>query len=208
MTIEERLEKLEKELIRGRRFNRWLLAGLGLVIVAWIVGWAFRPGREVSARRFILEDNNGKLRATLQLDKDGPRLRLYDENGKTCADLGGSEDGPGLILNHGNNITTLTVGEDMMGLILANTNANPRASLLVGKDGPEFRLYDENGKTRAVLVVTKDGPILGLYDKNGKTRATLGINQTTTPDGKVIIYPESSLLLSDPNGKVIWMAPP
>ena len=30
MTTEERLEKLEKDLARVKRFNRWLLAGLAL----------------------------------------------------------------------------------------------------------------------------------------------------------------------------------
>jgi hypothetical protein len=92
-------------------------------------------------------------------------------------------------------------------LSLVDENGESRAFLSVLKDGPALSLVDENGESRAFLSVLKDGPALGLADKNGKTRATLGISKTTTPDGKVISYPESSLLLWDPNEKVIWMAP-
>ena len=38
MTTEERLEKLEKELCRANRRNRWLLAGMGLFGVVLIAG--------------------------------------------------------------------------------------------------------------------------------------------------------------------------
>jgi len=36
----------------------------------------------------------------------------------------------------------------------------------------------------------------------------LGISQTTTADGKVITYPESSLLLFKGDGTLLWEAPP
>ncbi len=68
-------------------------------------------------------------------------------------------------------------------------------------------LRDENGKARVGLGVGKYGPGLALFDENGKPRAALGANQTTTPDGKLITYPESSLLLFKPDGKVLWQAP-
>jgi len=34
-----------------------------------------------------LRDANGETRASLGVDKDGPRLRLFDENGKTIKSL-------------------------------------------------------------------------------------------------------------------------
>ncbi len=80
MTTEERLERLEMEVARGRRANRWLLAVLGAVLVAVVLAWAFVPGiartqgakgapKEVRASKFVVEDENGKERATL--DKGG-----------------------------------------------------------------------------------------------------------------------------------------
>jgi hypothetical protein len=46
-------------------------------------------------------------------------------------------------------------------------------------------------------------PALLLFDENGKLRACLGIGQASTPDGRTITYPESSLRLYKPDGKVL-----
>jgi len=58
----------------------------------------------------------------------------------------------------------------------------------------------------AALTVDKDGPSLNLRDENGMERFTAGKIKTVTPDGKVIEYPESSLVLFGPDGKIIWSA--
>ena len=150
MTTEERLEKLEKELMRGRRFNCWLLAGLGLVIVVWVVGWAFRPGtataqpagaaaREVRACRFILEDENGKTRAWLEVNKDGPILSLFDEKDKPRAILKVDKTGP--------------------GLGLSDENGKPRVILSVDKDCPILTLSAEQGQldNRAAQAESRAG---------------------------------------------------
>lgn len=75
------------------------------------------------------------------------------------------------------------------------------------KGGPVLDLYDENGKARVGLFMGKDGPALELCDAAEMGRATLGAARGKTPDGKTITYPESSLLLYRPDGKVIWSAP-
>lgn len=79
MTIEERLEKLERELSR----------------VNQAVGGTFN---ELRAYKFVLEDENGKSRAVIGVSKDGPALRLLDENGKPRVELSIWKDGPGLVL--------------------------------------------------------------------------------------------------------------
>ena len=38
--------------------------------------------KEVRANRFILEDENGKPRAELSMEKDGPCLHLFDKNSR------------------------------------------------------------------------------------------------------------------------------
>jgi hypothetical protein len=67
-------------------------------------------------------------------------------------------------------------------------------------------LHDEKGKSRAWLGVSKDGTRLSLQDENGMARFVAGKTAIGTPDGKVIEYPESSLILFGPDGKVIWSA--
>jgi len=70
-----------------------------------------------------------------------------------------------------------------------------------------FVVEDENGNGRGILAVTKEGPTLALFDKNGKSRVLLGTGQTTTVDGTVISYPESSLILFGADGRGVWQAP-
>ena len=69
MTTEERLEKLERELARAKRRNRWLLAGLGLCLGALVVVWALSrntQGRYAVATlgtegAFVLDTRTGQL---------------------------------------------------------------------------------------------------------------------------------------------------
>jgi hypothetical protein len=98
MTTEERLEKLERELSRVKGRNRWLLAGVGLCLVSVVVvyglGWAGLTAhasegapKEVRATNFVLEDGEGKMRASLGMDEDGLELRLRYGNGNIGAAL-------------------------------------------------------------------------------------------------------------------------
>jgi hypothetical protein len=102
---------------------------------------------------------------------------------------------------------TLAMVKDGPGLALFDESGKPRATLAAFEDRTELFLYDEKGNPRAGLVVTKDGSGLSLTDEKGNARAALGTTQTTTPDGKTVTYPESSLLLFGPDGKGIWQAP-
>ena len=43
MTTDERIENLEKGLASARRFNRWLLAAVGLALGVWILAGTFGP---------------------------------------------------------------------------------------------------------------------------------------------------------------------
>jgi len=156
MTIEERLEKLERELSRANRRNRWLLAGMGLclaiVVIACIVGLTARAAgaapKEVRATNFVLEDMNGKTRASLGMDEDGVELRLKYGNGNIGA--------------------ALCLHDDKMVLSLSDNNGKPRAVLGATQKGPILCLYDEREEPRASLVVLNDGPHLALYDEKGK----------------------------------------
>jgi hypothetical protein len=73
MTIEDRLEQLERELAELRK--------------------------RVRTGQVVIEDDTGKARAILFVDNDGPRLRLYDELGKLRVALGVNKGEPGLVLH-------------------------------------------------------------------------------------------------------------
>jgi hypothetical protein len=100
--IEERIQKLEKDLARSkRRLNYMLAINVALLLLA-IIFW--KPIQAQAAwatdvmhgRAFILEDENGDTRAELFMDENMPRLTFYDENGDTAAELGLFENGAAL----------------------------------------------------------------------------------------------------------------
>ena len=145
MTTEERLAKVERELGRVKRRTRWMLVTLGLGLAALALVWALAggaPSAEVRARRLVLEDDEGRERATLEMGAYGPRLRLLDAAGQDRA--------------------RLAVIADDSGLSLADENGKFCALLRVSKEGRALGLADENGKPRVVLCVRKDGSVLGL----------------------------------------------
>ncbi len=60
-----------------------------------------------------------------------------------------------------------------------------------------FVLVDKRDRTRAMLILDRDNPNLVLYGKNGRPRIGLSV----LPDG------QSSVVVADKNGKVIWSVP-
>ena len=164
MTTEERLERVERELTRAKRRNRWLMVAVGLAVGILALAWlatenadtalaqdaakAEKPAQVIRASAFVLVDDKGRERGALKMTPDGPTLYLYDENEKPRAAL-----------------TAIKVGP---GLALFDEKGTPRAGLTVTELGPALVLIDENGKPRALLAVSKAGPMLSLRDENGK----------------------------------------
>jgi len=103
----------------------------------------------IRANQFILEDDQGRARAVLDVAKDGvPGLYLYDDNATPRAMLGVTNHGPVLALC------------DQTGKTLA--------SLAVSSDGSSLRLADDKGKLHLRVDVGKDGvPGLTLLYANG-----------------------------------------
>jgi hypothetical protein len=150
MTIEKRLQKLERELTATKRRNRWIFLGVAsLVLGCLTIAATPRANPIIRANMFVLEDDNGKGRAALLMDNGAPTLALMDGNGKVRAQVFVGKDGP--------------------MLALSDKNENHQAMMTGGKDGPMLCMFDKNGKPRAILTVDKDGPSLGMGDANGKS---------------------------------------
>ena len=198
MTIEERLENMERELGRIKRRNRWLLGAILVLLGGLVAAGVFKTMitpvqaqgagtvKEVRARKILIEDENGKMRAWLGVNNDGPALSLWDEKGTPRA--------------------WLTVGHYGPRLSLWDEKGKTRAKLDVGIDGPTLLMWDEKLNVRAKLVADPDGPSLELHDEKGRTRFAAGKTWIESQDGKTIEYPESSLILYGPDGEVIWSA--
>lgn len=197
MTTEERLEKLERELTAAKRRNRWILGcGATLILCCLTIAATPRGNRTIRANEYFLEDENGKPRAHMSADKNGPGLSMTDENGKirTMIDVG--KKGPGLAMYDENDKirAMLFVGKKGTSLSMNDENGEARAHMVVGKNGPILQMDDENGNARAKMVVDKDGAGMAMMDANGNMRAGLAVGKDKGP----------GLTMFDADGKNIW----
>ena len=205
MTNEQRFERLERELELARRRSRHWILGLGLgagllvlpTISAGLTGAA--PGRAtamqngdkiVRANEFVLEDDQGRVRARLTVSGPTAELILFDENGLLGAALEADQGNSALFLTHPHK-----AGAIRMQVV------GDRASMTLSGGGAE------QPSARADLTVASKSAALSLHDDSGRVRAILGRVETTTAEGQPVSYPESSLLLLGPDGKVTWKAP-
>ena len=164
MTTANRLEKLELALTAAKRGNRRLLAVVALAVMGCclVLAWpVFMPsaqaqgvdaGRIIRARAFIVEDENGKTRAMLNVNDSGPALIMVDAKGMPRVGL--------------------TVRNNRASLDLLDAAGEIRAMLVVLEEGPVLSIDDENGEACAILRVDKNGPRLTMFDKRGKVLLT------------------------------------
>jgi hypothetical protein len=189
-----------------------VLVAVCLVVVTAAV--AYTAGKRsapevIRAQQFELVDARGRMRASLEMCADGPALLLYDGNRELRARLGADDDRPSLMLSDEKMVRAelgIITGEPT--LVLSDENGEPRAVVISQADGPRILFRDDRGEIRAGLGVDAEGPVLGLRDENGRMRAALG---ATSPE--VTLAPrvekraESSLVLFDEGGTVMWEAP-
>ncbi len=236
MTIEERLENVERELKQVKRRGRFLIGAVvmlaaGLAFVAGLKAAAARAvAPEIHARSISLEDENGTVRVSLKGDAEMPGLWLLDAKGEPRASLSADEYGPRLSLASGKDrpnvvlaandttaglslwdaqeetLAALSVNKNGPGLSLTYKSGQPGVWLYSGETGPGLNLNDPSGLPRAGVSVNKLGPALVLKDDKGTPRLRLGRAEIRTQDGRKTEYPESSLMLFGPEGKVLWSA--
>lgn len=186
MTIEDRLNELEGRL---QTIYRWL-AGLGILLAALSVAWTFAQvspataqaplgQRELRSNRFVLEDQQGKMRAALSVTKEGdPLLGLLDREGND----------------------RLVLSVDPAGnprLNLFDDEGKARAFLTVLEGEPSFGLLDVGGKARVLLFMHEKEARLVLADAGGSTRILLSVDETDQPLAALL----------DRKGDLVWRAP-
>jgi hypothetical protein len=193
-------------------------AVLAAMAVAYAAGQAKAAApKVVRAQRFEVVDAEGRVRGEIGLGTDGhtPGLMFCNDKGKVCAMLVVSPDGSSSLMlsdAKGGTRGALMVGSDgrpNLWLYDGNAKGKLRAALSVGSDGqPSLGLYDAKGELRAALGTDSGGrPSLGLADEQGKPRAVLGaLALKTIGTGAVEQRAESSLVLFDKEGKVLWQA--
>ena len=171
MTIEKRLEYVERELVRARFINRLMAAlGIGMVLLMWF----FSPGTptaqdrvldEVRAKSFTIVDESGNT--CVKLAKTG--LVILEKNGLPCIMLGVVDERGLLFLfdEKGTNRVGLVITEGKSTLFLSDENGNNRAQLNCNAGNSGLSLSDENGNTRFGVIVSEKDQGLALVDEQG-----------------------------------------
>lgn len=146
----------------------------------WGAGSANVPD-EMRARRFVVVDQTGIVRAEIRTEPDGSTvLRVSDASGAPRAVLSVSGDG-------------------LTRLVFQGRAGAARASLTVApEDWPALVLFDKQGRRRFALDVGLGGwPFLAMRDEQGEDRAVLEL----TPQGA------PQLLFFARGGTLLWRAP-
>lgn len=82
----ERIERLERKVLRLRASSLAVLAGVALIFVSMLV--ASRPSDTIATKSLVLQDQWGNVRAKLGLGQDGsPQLAFHDIHGNKLVSL-------------------------------------------------------------------------------------------------------------------------
>ncbi|HJQ66483.1 MAG TPA: hypothetical protein VJ816_08910 [Gemmatimonadales bacterium] len=164
---------------------------------------ALAVAAELRAKRFLLVDDVGKVRAVLGTAARGAvRLGLLDSNDKFRSIFTVDADGVPRLEMLGPDETrraVLGVYSNRSGLALFGDAARGGAILDVAADGTAtLGFTDKDERTRAGLVLRADGTaLLSFNDATERTRAALGAGSDGGP----------GLGMWDGDGKRIWQAP-
>jgi hypothetical protein len=185
----ERIEELEREYRRLRRFTTTLLIAVAVLLglaVAFVAvsarhGMPDTVAQVVAARQFVLRGEDGAIRGVWGTQEGGAiRFVLQDGAGRARAKLDLLADGAS-------------------GLTFADSAGHPRAVFAFLPDQTaSLVLADQAGKTRSVLGISAEGDATILFaDRNGTTRAGLGVDgrgagtfTLTDRGGRDVMQPE------------------
>ena len=210
-----RLDRLERE------SRHWKMLGVSVVILSiFLLIGATQKEKVIVAdkfigKKFVVVDDDGIERIKMGVSfgilggeeiKTVPYLIFLSSDFRILASIetyhrggvfelrGGS--GGGIIIN----IPAATRGPVMR----LSDGKGRRAEFLFANNGPFLRLTGKQTK----MEVNNSASSLKLYDKDGNKRAVLGgTSLVTIGTGTEIKTAESSLVLFDKKGKVIWKAP-
>jgi hypothetical protein len=162
MTLEQRLERLERE---SRWIKRIGMMAAAVAAAVFLVGQGKdRELPDLEVRSLTVKDEAGRVRLKMSTSADGtPQLRLDDHAGNARATLAVAANGS-------------------PQLVLADVSGRTRVALRMDENGAgSLRFYSSAGKRLAYLDTQQDEPCLVFFDSTGRCRAQLGLSRTHRP---------------------------
>ena len=193
-----RVEHIERENQRLRRFMMMLAAGLAIVLalsaamlVFSIAGFPGGVAEVVEAERFVLRDQSGLARGSLELTEEGgTELVLRDRDARERVRLALLPNGsPGLTFADREGRARAVLGllpDETSTLVFADHRGRSRAVLGLSPDESSTLVFaDRFGATRVGVGVDPEGqPGITIFEKDqpSATGALRSPDSTATPD--------------------------
>ena len=141
----------------------------------------------LSAQRFRLVDDSGLERAALQMEADGPSLRVFDAGGESQIFVGVTDTGPELTVNgpglpaSSARATLKLNANGLPHLDMVDLEGRSRTALALSSasgNGDGFlRFWDQDGDRRLLVGVRDDSPEVVLTDRDDVPRAKLSADR-------------------------------
>ena len=147
MDLNHRIDRLERENRRMKRFGLAVLVVVGLVVS---LGQATPPPEVVRAEKFVLVDQNGKQRATLGIENGGPALVLGDTRGRGVVQL------------------QVPQIPDKPSLYLRDPSQSASVEMAMTMNGPVLHLTDQTGIRVRLAANELNAPLAAIYDAEGQ----------------------------------------
>jgi hypothetical protein len=175
MTIEERLQNLERE---NRRLKR-IVAGFGILVTGVVVVAANNspsPQDTVTAKYLRIVDNAGRERLSLLTDPrtSGPMLLMFDEQKHATVTITGLELSTGVAFQHGGNQAYLGMLEGQPNMMLAGPGGQQIVRAALEERGPRVQIGAK--EIPVIQLAAYEGvPTIGMSDTNSIQRVLLSV---------------------------------
>jgi hypothetical protein len=203
-TMKHRLNRLEREVHRWKVSAALSAVGLALIVLTGAV--PISPQKEIRAQRFIIVDDDGIERATLESKAGLTRFTMLSESSSKIEMAVGSRSGGSFLTVRGNGThNSVGIWAIESPFIALETSSSAQILLQTPRDTPDPKLGITLMRTLASLSLTDGKPNLSMYDAAGNARNVMGyVSLENTATGTTIQTSESALTLFGKDGKVIW----
>lgn len=145
MTLDHRVEQLERKCRQLRRVLTVMMVAMGAVV---LIAAAPNPAKD-----------------TLQTES----LEVVDGNGNVRIRLGPADEGYGLVVFDGDGRFRATLTDAPRGAVMSVQKDGGSMKLMAMQDGCGMTIRDQNGKPRALMLLQEGAPAIMLKDQKGNT---------------------------------------
>jgi len=191
--LQIRIARLEKENRLFKRVGVAALAGVALLAVM-----AQAPARKtIEANEFVVKDARGNARIRIGVDPKNDTAELWLQTAKS--EQGASLSDAGLVLQQNGVVRTVL---ETGNLSLANSAGQPNVQFSADDDAErDLTIEGANGS-----LFYKPGQALEVTDSDGY-EAAIGNTDVNGANGSAAHTTAASIVLTNPDQKVLWKAP-